>query len=124
MPTEVVCAKCGAPWKHKANPAICPECKETSFGIAKEKQEVITRTLRDNQSQVLADKLEELLPKITEEGKHKLAKGLLEELRVLKPNPDQKWADLYLTSEEDTLLTILEDIVWKKSTPKPNESHG
>jgi len=36
--TKLVCAKCRADWKRNSNPAICPVCQESSFGIAVKKE--------------------------------------------------------------------------------------
>ena len=81
------------------------------YNVSEEK-EVNIRTLRDNQSQVLISKLETLLPRITEEGKHKVAESLLKRLKRLEPNQDRVWADLHLPSEEDELFDILCKLVW------------
>ena len=74
------------------------------------------KTLKDNQSEVLASKLEDLLPKIAEEEQLKVAEGLLRKLKRLKPNPGQVWAQLNLNEEEDKLFQILCKLVWGLSS--------
>ena len=80
------------------------------------------RTLRDNQSQVLTSKLEALLPRITEKGKHEVAESLLKKLKRLAPDQDRVWADLHLLDEEDELFDILCRMVWRKPPQKTKEA--
>jgi len=93
------------------------------YNVSEEK-EVISHTLKDNQGRDLTATLEALLPKVTEEEKHKVAEGLLEKLKRLNPNPGQVWADLYLNEEEDELFEILTGLAWGLHKPKPSEGNG
>lgn len=81
-------------------------------------------TLKDNQSRVLAEKLEALLSRITEEEKRKVAESLYTKLKRCKPRPDRTWGQLYLSNEEDKLFDILLVLVWGKPTPSPEASSG
>lgn len=81
-------------------------------------------TLRDNQSQDLADKLGVLLPKIVEEEQHSIGERLLEKLQRCKPKLNQVWSQLYLSEEEDELYSILCTMVWASHKPKPDEGSG
>ena len=85
---------------------------------------MITRTLKENQGKVLAAKLEELLPRIVEEEKHKVAEDLLKRLQVSKPNPDQIWSHLCLTGEEDSLFELLCEMVWRNPKPKTTRDNS
>ncbi len=85
---------------------------------------MIAHTLRDNQSKVLADKLEALLPGVVEEEKHQVAKNLLWKLKKCNPRPDQIWAYLHLTEDESQLFSILCRLALRKKEPKPVEGNG
>lgn len=85
---------------------------------------MINHTLKGNQSEVLAENLEKLLPRVTEEGKRKIAESLLTKLKKCRPRPDRIWAQLNLSDEEEKLFNILCKLVWGKPTPSPKASTG
>lgn len=74
-------------------------------------------TLKDGQGLELSKVLENLLPQIVEERRHKTAQGLLETLQ--KPT-ERAWNNLLLLPEEESLFDFLCKIAWRK----PNKGHG